>query len=213
MKNLQKINSNHQSKYDEIIEYLKQDDGYWLENDKWDLTEKFFIGKKVYNSRYIEFSSFKNNFIKNEFKYYILLSYKEKFLTKETILNFSYRFKNLSCFIDLKYKEINSLYDLENKNNLINSWKLYLFNNNICSNDISTISLNIYLNSISSVVDFIKNFYDDREETEKDVWDCSKIQGIKRAATRYKNGGNKSLVFTQIPEFYRECVKNILELL
>lgn len=207
MKKLQEIKRNQQSKYDEIIEYLKQDDGYWLENDKWDLTEEFFIGKKVYKSRYIDFSSFKNNFIKNEFKYYILFSYKEKFITKENMLNFSYRFKNLSCFIDLKYKKINSLNDLDDKNNLINSWKLYLFNNNICSNYINKISLNIYLNSISSVVDFIKNFYDDREETEKDIWYSKNIVGAKIPASGANNGINNQINFSYIPIYYRNTIK------
>lgn len=56
VRNLQEIQSNQQSKYYEIIEYLKQDNGYWLENDKWDLTEKFFLGKKIYSSRYIDFN-------------------------------------------------------------------------------------------------------------------------------------------------------------
>ena len=37
MKNLQEIKSNEQRKYYEIIEYLKQDDGYWLENDIWNI--------------------------------------------------------------------------------------------------------------------------------------------------------------------------------
>ena len=205
VKNLQEVKSNKQSKYDEIIEYLSQDNGYWLENGKWDLTEEFFIGAKIYNSRYIEFSLFKNNFIKNEFKYYILFSYKEKYITKETMLNFAYRFKNLSCFIDLKYKEINSLNDLKDKNNLINSWKSYLFNNNICSNYINKISLNTYLNSISSVVDFIKDFYDDREETEKDIWHSKNIQGAKLNAT--SNRKSDILNFNGIPIYYRDTVK------
>ena len=51
VKNLQEINNNKQSKYDEIIEYLSQDDGYWLKNDKWDLTEKFFVGNVIKSGR------------------------------------------------------------------------------------------------------------------------------------------------------------------
>ena len=55
VKNLQEIKSNQQSKYNEIIEYLSQDNGYWLKNDKWDLTEDLFIGKAVNTRRYIHF--------------------------------------------------------------------------------------------------------------------------------------------------------------
>lgn len=43
MLKVQQPQSNQQSKYDEIVEYLKQDNGYWLNNDKWDLTEDFFV--------------------------------------------------------------------------------------------------------------------------------------------------------------------------
>ena len=39
---IQEIKNNQKSKYDEIIEYLKQDDGYWLENDKWNVEDKVF---------------------------------------------------------------------------------------------------------------------------------------------------------------------------
>ncbi|WP_017416633.1 hypothetical protein [Clostridium tunisiense] len=69
--NLQKINKGQLNKYEEITKYLKQDDGYWLNNDKWDITEEFFIGESIHGRRYIDFSRFKNVFLKNEIKYYI----------------------------------------------------------------------------------------------------------------------------------------------
>ena len=71
MQKLQQIKSNQQSKYGEIIEYLKQDNGYWLENDKWDLTKEFFNGKKVYSTRYFGFSAFE--IICYSFDHFILL--------------------------------------------------------------------------------------------------------------------------------------------
>lgn len=80
MKNLQKINNNQQSKYDEIIDYLNQDNEYWLENDKWDLTEEFFYGKIIRTTHYIDFSKFKNEIIKNELKYYVVYNFKEKLI-------------------------------------------------------------------------------------------------------------------------------------
>jgi hypothetical protein len=67
---IQDIKSNQQSKYEEIIEYLNQDDGYWLENDKWDMTESLFMGHKPRNKeRFIDFSRISNNKLKNEVKY------------------------------------------------------------------------------------------------------------------------------------------------
>lgn len=201
MKNLQVIKSNQQSKYDEIIEYLSQDNGYWLENDKWDFTEEFFIGKKIYSSRYIDFSNFKNESIKNEVKYYILFSFKERFLTNVSIVEFSYRLNHMATFFDKYYKDtdtIKFLYD-----DCIIKWNSFLIDCSISTEK----SLQVCKGKLISLLDFIKDFYDDREETEKDIWDCSKIPGVKSSATGYKNGGCKSLVFTQIPLFYRENVK------
>ncbi|NFE75525.1 integrase [Clostridium botulinum] len=201
MKNLQVVKSNQQSKYDKIIEYLKQDNGYWLENDKWDFTEHFFIGKKVYASRYIDFSYFSNEYIKNEVKYYILFNFKEQFLTKVSILEFSHRLSSMANFFDKYYKNkstINLLGD-----DCVIKWSGFLIEFNINTQE----SLNLCKGKMVSLLDFIKDFYDNREETEKDIWDCSKILGIKISGTGYKNGGCKSLVFTQIPLFYKECVK------
>lgn len=61
---IQEIKRNQQSKYDEIIEYLKQDNEYWLENDKWDLTEEFFLNQKINGRKSINFSNFKNKKLK-----------------------------------------------------------------------------------------------------------------------------------------------------
>lgn len=96
---IQEIKSNQQSKYEEIIEYLKQDDGYWLENDKWDLTEEFFIGRKIYDSRYIDFSYFKNQYIKNEVKYYMLISFKNKYISNSRLLNVSFIFDKVHIIV------------------------------------------------------------------------------------------------------------------
>lgn len=200
MSNLQKID-NQQSKYEEIIEYLKQDNGYWLENDKWDFTEEFFIGKKVYNSRYIDFSTFNNGRMKNEVKYYILFNFKEKYLTNVSTLEFSYRLNYMGTFFYKYYKNINTIKFLNE--DCIIRWSSFLIENNIDTEQ----SLKACKCKMVSLLSFVKDFYDDREETEKDIWNCSKIPGIKISGTGYKSAGNKSLVFTQIPLFYRKCVK------
>ena len=85
MKNLQEIKSNQQSKYDEIIEYLSQDNGYWLNNDKWDVTKDFFIGKVIRNIRYINFSNISNEVVKNELKFYFIYSFKNNLLKSSYI--------------------------------------------------------------------------------------------------------------------------------
>lgn len=194
MKNLQEIKSNKQSKYDEIIEYLSQDNGYWLKNDKWDLTEIFFIGKKQNFYRYLDFSNFKNVYIKNEVKFFVIYSYKNKLLKASYVGEIGKTLRRLGIFLENELT-LSSL----NKDRLMKKWKLYLIDNDI---KLET----RYYNFLSSLMKFINDFYDDREETEKDIWYAKNIQGVKYNASSIK-AGNKCLNFMFIPPYYREVVK------
>nr|WP_207794483.1 tyrosine-type recombinase/integrase [Clostridium botulinum] len=197
------IKNSQQSKYDEIIEYLKQDDGYWLENDKWDFTELFFIGKKIYSSKYIDFSSFKNDYIKNEVKYYVLFYVKEQYIKKSHLLNVSYRLTPMGNFFDIYYKNIVTLNEIKNEKTLI-KWRSYLTELNINTQS----SLQLCNGIMTSIVDFIKDFYDDREETEKDIWYAKNIKGVRISASQDRKISR--LDFTKIPQFYRNTVKDYL---
>lgn len=200
MKNLKEIKSDKQSKYDEIIEYLSEDNGYWLENDKWDLTEDFFVGKKIYSSRYIDFSSFKNEYIKNEVKYIVLFFFKENYIKNTHLLNLSYRLNPIGNFFEINYKNIITLNEVKKEEILI-KWRNYLVKSNINTES----SLNVCNGILTSILDFIKDFYDDREETEKDIWYSKNIVGLKIRATQ--NRKSTSLNFNDIPMYYRETVK------
>ncbi|WP_205911129.1 tyrosine-type recombinase/integrase [Clostridium sp. FAM 1755] len=182
-----------------MIEYLKQDNGYWLENDKWDFTREFFIGKKIYASRYINFSSFNNEYIKNEVKYYILFSFKEKYLTKKSMLEVSYRLRSMGNFFDKYYKDLNTLSVLNN--DCIIKWSAFLIDNVVNTK----FSLQTCKSKMVSLLYFIKDFYDDREETEKDIWYSKNIKGLKIRATQ--NRKSSSLNFNNIPVYYKEVVK------
>ena len=98
MKNLQLIKSNQQSKYDEIIEYLKQDNEYWLENDIWDLTKDFFVGKVTRNTRNINFSNIGDESLKKGLKFYIIYSFKENSLKDSYISSLASTLKHFSNF-------------------------------------------------------------------------------------------------------------------
>lgn len=198
VKNLQELKSNQQSKYDEIIEYLKQDNGYWLENDKWDLTEEFFIGKKIYDSRYIDFSSLRNNYIKNEIKYYILFNFKEKYLTNKVIGQLNSPLQKFALYL----KDEITLLNIDNFK-FRESWKIFLLNNGITYLDTQT----RYVNTPFQIINFIKDFYDNREETEKDIWYSKNIKGTKIPASGAGHPNNKSVNFNEIPIYYRDTVK------
>lgn len=205
MDNLQLIKSNQQSKYDEIIEYLKQDNGYWLENDRWDLTKDFFVGKiiKRGNShfRYIDFSKVQTYSLKNELKYFFLYNFKEKLIKLSTLARLRVSLKYFS-----EFAKINSLIKIDKEKDF-NRWSLYLINHGVkkCNENNGE-----YFCFINIVSDFIKDFYDDREETEKDIWYSKNIKGAKIPASGANNTKNNQINFTNIPGYYRNIVKRYM---
>ncbi|ABR35729.1 site-specific recombinase XerD [Clostridium beijerinckii] len=199
---IQDIKSNQQSKYEEIIEYLNQDDGYWLENDKWDMTESLFMGHKPRNKeRFIDFSRISNNKLKNEVKYYFIFNSKENLLTSKYINILSTTLKQFSAFLNKYYIETKSFNNIENTS-FVFKFRNYLLENGFKLLDNNKIS-STEMNSIPYVLDFIQNFYDDREETEKDIWYSKNIKGAKIPAS----GVNGHINFKSIPIYYRDVVK------
>jgi integrase len=197
---IQEIKSNQQSKYEEIMEYLKQDNGYWLENDKWDLNNELLFGekKKLNNGiRYIDFLGIKNIIVKNEIKYYFVFNLKEKYLTAKGLFRLRTPLIHFSKFY--KYK---SMLDID-KEKLYSQWKLYLINNGVAFKLTET----TYFSFTNSLIDFIKEFYDDREEIEKDIWYSKNIKGAKIPASGASHGNNNAINFSYVPMYYRETVK------
>ncbi|MBE6069544.1 MAG: integrase [Clostridium lundense] len=196
MDNLQLIKSNQQSKYDEIVEYLKQDNGYWLENDKWDLTKEFFIGKRVIKKNYIDFSCFNNNSLKNELKLYFLFNFKNNLLTEISLVSYSNYLNLFSEFL----RGVNSLSKFDEKI-LVKKWRVFIKNKGLAIHEKDG-RLRCYPNFF---IRFIKEFYDNREETEKDIWHSKNIKGAKKSATSDRIA--TSISFIEIPLYYRETVK------
>lgn len=200
--NLQKIKDGQLNKYEEIIKYLKQDEVYWLNNDKWDLTESCFVGESVHNARYIDFSRFNNALLKNELKYYILFHFKERKLSNKYIVSLSGCFKHLSNFLNKYYYNVNSFNEVEYEK-FYKKWTFYLSEVGIKNDHESFNSYKIM--NILFVIKFLGQFYDNRTETEKDIWYAKSIKGAIISATQSRKA-NK-LNFTSIPLYYRETVK------
>ncbi|UZQ48929.1 tyrosine-type recombinase/integrase [Clostridium kluyveri] len=208
MSNLQKID-NQQSKYDEIVDYLKQDNGYWLENDKWDVTKDFFIGKVIRNIRYINFSNISNKVVKNELKFYLIYNFKNNLLKSSYLACLSSTLKHFNSFLNKNYSKYKSFNDVDTKNFNF-KFKDYLVEVGFKISDKGKI--NAYeMNNIIYVLDFIKDFYDDREETEKDIWHSKKIKGAKIPASGANHPNNQAVNFNEIPIYYRETVKRYLK--
>ncbi|EPY2275224.1 tyrosine-type recombinase/integrase [Clostridium sporogenes] len=210
MKNLQLIKSNQQSKYDEIIEYLKQDNGYWLKNDIWNIYDEVFSNNNIIEEYKTGVKNIRLNYInsfilRNEIKYYLVYSIKNKYFSLSRVLNETQQaIKYLIEYIEKYHIDKSTFKDIAINNS---KWKLFLINKGLKLNKNNEIRNTTYRYIRNTVSNFIKDFYDDREETEKDIWNCEKIPGIKKSATGYKGSGNRSLVFKQIPLYYRQCVK------
>lgn len=196
MDNFQLVKGKQQSKYEEIIEYLKQDNGYWLENDKWDIYSNFSYDLvEARGKKYLDFSMFDSENIRLEVKYYYLYSFKKSLLKPISIISKAQAVvRKLSYYMNnKKYK---SVIELQN-----NNLKLFLLNENLTEATVS----NSYLPQINEIINFILNFYDDREETEKDIWYSKNIYGVKSCVTEERR--SNCLDFTRTPKFYREVIK------
>lgn len=197
MDNLQLINSNHQSKYNEIVEYLKQDNGYWLNNDKWDIYSNFSYDlNRARGKKYLDFNVFNNENIRLEVKYYYLYSLKGNLIKTSTVIEKAQAvIKKLSDYI--ARKKYSSIIELKNDN-----LQLFLLNESLIQN-----TVNKYLSQINEIIRFIINFYDNREETEKDIWYSKNIKGTKIPASGANHGKFNTISFIEIPEYYRDTVK------
>ncbi len=202
---IQEIKSNRQSKYEEIVEYLKQDDGYWLNNDVWNIKDEVFDKEEYKTGIYnIKLDFIKNETLKNEIKFYLVYSLKNKFISLSVILNeYQFAIKYL-----VEFFKINSMDESTFKNfNIDNDkWRLFLINKGIKLNKNNKICNRTYRYSCNTISNFIKDFYDDREETEKDIWYSKNIKGAKIPASG-ASIMQKSLNFNYIPMNYRETVK------
>ena len=108
-------------------------------------------------------------------------------------------FKNLSEFFN-KYTEIKSLKDLDLERDN-QKWFIFLINKGfkLTNNQIVAPEYNAILKNLEV---FIKDFYDEREETEKDIWSSKNIVGAKIPASGSAKSKDKSLNFNNIPMYY-----------
>lgn len=209
MNNLQQISNNKQHKYNEMINYLRQDNQYWLKNDIWNINDKVF-GKLEYKTtvKNINFNFIKTERLKNEVKYYLVYSLKNHYITLSKALNEQqYAIKYLIIYIE-------KFHNTEDSFNYIlieeSKWRLYLINEGLKVNSKNEIYNSTYRYIYNVLPNFIKDFYDDREEFEKDIWYSKNIKIAKIPASGSNNIKNNQINFTQIPLYYRQMVKRYI---
>jgi len=206
MENLRQIKIVGKSRYEEIINYLKLDEGYWIEKDVWNINDNVFQSNLLQEEYKVGVKEIRIDFIKsvimkNEVKYYLIYSLKNKYFTLSKLLNEEqYAIRYLIEFMNIHMRGIDSFKDIN-----INAvkWKLFLIRKGLKLNTRGEISNTTYRYEYSALSCFIINFYDDREETEKNIWYSKNIVGARIPASGYNN----QLNFNSIPTYYRETVK------
>ena len=192
-------------KHKVMAEYLSSEGGYWKDNDIWDLHNEAFIqagikvpGSKRKNTKgYVvaDFREYGSVSVKNEVKYFLLYSMKEGFLTAIGIIkNYARAIKNLGRCIP---EGASSFEELDDE---------------ICAGVLPELGSNessCLKRFYGITLRFIKDYYDQRPETEKDVWHALNISGARLSAAMKRQ--HPIMNFEEIPEYYRPMIKRLMK--
>ncbi|MBT9132653.1 MAG: Tyrosine recombinase XerC [Syntrophomonadaceae bacterium] len=194
-------------RYGEILSYLSEDDGYWIENDVWEVQNKAFTDNGLFPylrkaATKIDFSHYAEETIRNEVKYYLLSSLKKGDLKLGNVLNiYSMPIKRLGEYVNAL--DIRGIKELKEDERLI----MYL-NQHYAKRKGCCKNWTHYLSFKNGITEFIHDFYDEREEMEKDVWYAAKLPGVRISACDRRGRG--SISFADIPGYYRPMAKRYL---
>lgn len=183
-------------KYLQMTEYLSSEGGYWLREDKWYMGAESFrrAGIKVPESNWLlaDFSFFRSEKLKTEMKYYYLYAIKRKWVTANSMYcHYGRAVKSIGEYLGEYRRE--SFRGLDT---------------NRIPNGLTDTEYEAYMNLYHSVIRFFTDYYDERSETEKDVWRATLVPGAKLSATT--SSQKPSLNFLEIPDYYREMVKRFM---
>lgn len=198
-------------KYGQMLLFLEEDEGYWLDNDTWDVRDSVFATYGLTSSnrnptKQIHFSTFKEERLKNEAKFYLAYSLKNRLLLPISVFNsFKAPLDYLASFMNSHGKGT-SFNGME-----IGDMQLvrFLKNRGICTEKSDGEAYRNHLWFKNGLLRFITAYYDEREETEKDVWIAVNIPGARVSAAE-KSGTKRSLNFHDVPGYYREMTKRFL---
>lgn len=192
-------------KYDEMVSYLSAEGGYWLNNDIWRMRDSAFdeagIGipkaKRINPGGCIlaDFSGYRSERIKIEVKYYLLYRLKEKILTPIAA----------SRMYKRAIKRIGELLKGETESILDADDEAFVLTDQETSETEKEVTLTLG----KRIKKFFTDYYDERPETEKDVWEVLKIPGSRVSASVKKN--TPILSFVSIPEYYRPMIKRFMK--
>ncbi len=184
----------------EMEEYLSAEGGYWLQNDIWRTDSEAYKASGLRESRrdgiLADFTGCRKASMKLELKYYILCSLKNQRKSPAYIQDV------LMSVIRLVGQGIASTGTYSSFEETGQSITEEL------PEDIEPTVEALYRGGLKGIQSFFADYYDDREETEKDVWQVLKIPGVKLSAAMKRQ--HPGMNFVEIPNAYRELVKRFM---
>ena len=193
------------TRYNEMINYLSMDNGYWFK-DVWNIHDEVFKsnGHKIPEQtiKSIHFEKSKSSRIQNEIKYYLAYSLKNQRLSAITV------FRNYRFPLEFRREYMNRAGMPDSLSQVqvdMGQIEMILRNRGITTGGAKGDCYCYYRQFIRGLVDFITDAYDERPLLEKDIWYAAKLNGIRISATAKGNKGRIS--FVEIPAGYREMIK------
>lgn len=190
-------------RHEKMAEYLSAESRYWLENDEWRADTAAYRQTGLRDVRFekavlVDFSSYQNERLKLEMKYFILYGLKHKWRSPYDLQN-------------MQKPAVRMLGEGLGSNQELSSFSQVDPDDESDMPDdcASRILRREYRKLRHGVVEFISGLYDEREETEKDVWYALKIPGAKLSAAMKRQ--HPSMNFMEIPAVYRESVKRFMK--
>jgi len=188
-------------KYSGMMEYLSSEGGYWKDNDRWYMDADSFMeaGIPLPNPGHwllADFSSYKKGRLKDEMKYFLLHSMKDRVIEAISV------YRNYRQAISNIGRLLSSIRSVESFNGL-----------DTCDRELKDAELNSterlsYQYLKHGVTRLITDYYGDRDEMENDIWRASHVPGAKVSAAGKRE--KVSISFERIPTYYREMVKRFM---
>ncbi|WP_379546770.1 tyrosine-type recombinase/integrase [Oceanobacillus sojae] len=178
--------------------------GYW-ESDCWDVRLCPVLNKIwTRNYVYLKFDYISNPHLKREVKFFIAKRLTEYSWSVESAWRGSI-IKHLMNFIENKHSHISSFMDVP-KDILLKEYKSFLYKKGKPLRKKGDKINSDWVRFFLTLYDFLFHFYDEREETEKDIWDVSKLNIDYNEASSIR-----LLNFEQVPSAFKELLKSYIK--
>ncbi len=185
----------------EMEAYLSSEGGYWLQNDIWHTDSEAYRNSGIRKSRrdgiLADLSGYPDNGLKQELKYYLLCSLKNQWRSPayvQDVLRAPIRLLGENIAVSGAYHSFTEIEESHLRP---------------LPDDTAPAVADLYHGLIKTIRRFFEDYYDDRDELEKDVWHALKIPGVKLSATIKRE--YPSISFTSISVAYRSMVKRFMK--